>query len=879
MVPRPLRRVAGPGLVLLATALALAPARAFAERLGPDVVPNRESVRLVLDPAKAGYAGSVEVALTVRRPVTAFTFHAREMTLGRTVLRGPAGETVLTTAALPGGVVRATAAAPVAAGTYTLAVDFTNDFDTKATSLYRLQTGGEWYAFTQFEATDARGAFPCWDEPAFKIPYRMTLVVPQAHLAVSNTPVESETAKDGMKTVIFRETPPLPSYLLAIATGPLETIPIPGLSVPGRVVTVKGARGLAGAAAEVTPRIVQSLERYFGRPYPFAKLDLLAVPEFWPGAMENAGAVTFADGILLVDPKAASAGQRRTLVAVTAHELAHMWFGDLVTMAWWDDLWLNESFATWMEDKVGADAFPELALDRSSAQDTQSALNTDARRATQAIRKPIASDEEAFSGGASELTYQKGAAVLRMFETWVGPAAFQKGVRSYLAAHEWKSATAADLWSAVSEAAKRDVRGPMETFLDQPGVPLVTAELTDGGNKVRLTQSRFANAGASAPAPALWKIPVGIKYTDGQALFTQTVLLTGRTQEFKLDVPSPPMVWMHPNAGENGYYRWKVAPILLRQTAESARARLTERERIGFVGNLSALLDAGVLSGADYLRTLAPFGNDPAPEVVQAVMDQLAKVRRALVPRDLRPAFGAYVRQTLGPALDRIGLVRAAGEPEGVTNLRPGLLLWLGRDGGDARVEPVADALARSYLDLPTSVDASVAGVALELLARHGDRALFDALRAKFEKATVPAERRRYLSALAHFPDEAIAREALSYALTGPLRPQEVVSIPEGMLDSGEHGTLAFGWTLDHFGEVAKRLPPVYVSFAPQLALSGACTAERIDKAKAFFAEPAHVAPGTDAQLAMAAERAEDCARLRAREAGSVAAYLRTVAP
>src|SRR5258706_9828782 len=340
-----------PAILALASGALAAPLGAVETadpgRLARDVVPTFQAVRLVLDPAQAEYRGTAHVELNVARPTAVFGFHAEGPVLSALKLRGAGGEVPLRHTVGARGLVRAEADRPIPPGAYTLDIDFTAPFDTRAAGLYRATVRGESYAFTQFEADDARKAFPCWDEPSFKFPYQLTVVVPEKDLAVSNTPIESETARGGQKTVVFKRTPSLPSYLLAIAVGPFDTVPIPGLSVPGRVVAVKGSGGMAAEAARITPPLVAALERYFGRSYPFEKLDLIAVPEFWPGAMENAGAITFAEGILLVD-QAASSQQERRLVEITAHELAHMWFGDLVTMAWWDDLWLNESFASWM---------------------------------------------------------------------------------------------------------------------------------------------------------------------------------------------------------------------------------------------------------------------------------------------------------------------------------------------------------------------------------------------------------------------------------------------------------------------------------------------------------------------------------------------------
>jgi len=471
---------------LAGIASAAAPARADVGRLPTDIVPTFEAIRLDLDADKMDYSGAVRVELKVLKATKTIQFHAQEMKLGKIVLIGKGGPRELTPQEGVDGLVTATAAAEIAPGPYTLDVSFSNEFDQRATSLYRLVTNGHAYTFTQFEAVDARLAFPCWDEPAFKFPYQITVVVPKAHEAVSNTPIERQSVKDGMKTVVFRRTKPLPSYLLAIATGPLEFVPIPGMSIPGRVVVPQGSAALAQVAVTMTPPLVAALEKYFGRRYPYEKLDLIAVPEFSPGAMENPGAITYGDRFLLFDPKTMSTSQRRTFAYFTAHEVAHMWFGDLVTMKWWDDLWLNESFADWIGIKIAGEVYPNLQVDADALEGVQQAMNMDAQLATRVIRQPIESMSNLLQS-ADPLTYKKGNATLGMFERWVGPATFRKGVLAYLKEHEWGNATANDLWDALSKAAGRDLHGPMSTFLDQPGVPIVSAEVMKD-SRVRLAQ-------------------------------------------------------------------------------------------------------------------------------------------------------------------------------------------------------------------------------------------------------------------------------------------------------------------------------------------------------------------------------------------------------
>ena len=862
-------------LVLAALGPALASAQTDPTRLSRDVVPTAESVRLTVDPARSEFTGTAHVELKVVRPASTFAFHAEGPVLSALKLRGPAGDVAARHASAGRGVVRVQTDRPLAPGAYTLDLEFKTPFDSHSVGLYRTQAGADWYAFTQFEATDARRAFPCWDEPSFKIPYQLTVTVPAASLAVSNTPVESDTPAGASRTVVFKRTPPLPSYLLALAVGPFDTVPIAGMSVPGRVVTVKGKGPLAAEAARVTPPLLAALEKYFGRPYPFEKLDLIAVPEYWPGAMENPGAITFADQILLIDPAGATVAQRRLMIEVNAHEIAHMWFGDLVTMAWWDDLWLNESFASWMGDKVTQEAFKETEVETRSVEGAQKAMNTDARLTTRAIRQPVGAMDNLLQA-ADELAYQKGEAVLGMFEAWLGPDVFRAGVRDYLAAHEWGNATAGDLWSALSKASGKDVGKSMATFLDQPGVPVVNALLVDDGKSVRLSQQRFVRAGVKAP-PAQWHIPVGVKFSDGGVVQTKTFLLTSASQDFKLGIRNQTVDWIHPNSGERGYYRWTVARALLTTMAEEAATRLDTRERVGFVGNLSAILDAGLLRGADYLRLLASFAADPDPLVVSAVVTALDEARTALITPETRGAFATYVQRTLGKPLERIGPAPRPGEPGSVAALRPTLLWWLAVYGNDPRFQEYAQALVSTYFADPARADPALSGIALQIAAATaGDRALFDRIRKRLDSTAVPAERGRLFAALGRLRDPALAEEALS--IPG-MTFQEGGAIIKAMSASAEGSQRVFAYHRRHYDELAQRLPPMFLAFLPNYALGQACSEERLAPVHDFYADPKRNVAGTDKELAMREEEVRDCIGLRAREAPSAATYLRTIDP
>jgi alanyl aminopeptidase len=874
-MPKP-RRSAVTALVVLALAALPATVRsapAAEARLGHAVAPTFEAVRLKLDAGQTDYSGSVRVDLRASEPASTFRFHAEGQKLTRLALFQGDREVPVQHQAGDRGVVSVQAAEPLVPGKpYRLEVDFTQPFNTQAVSLYRVQQGSDSYVFSQFEADEARQAFPCWDEPVFKIPYQITIEAPAAHQVVTNTPVESESERDGWRTTVFKKTPPLPSYLLAIATGQFEFTPIQGLGVPGRIVTVRGQSRLAGAAAEMTPRLLAPLEKYFGRPYPYEKLDLIAVPEFWPGAMENPGAITFADNILLVDPATETSLERRYLALVTAHELAHMWFGDLVTLAWWDDLWLNESFADWMGDKVTDQVYPELRHGQQELMDIQSIMALDARPSTRPIRQPVESAENVLQG--VDLAYDKGKAVLEMFEAWLGPETFRKGVNAYLKEHEHGSATSADLWRALSTASGQDVGSSMGTFLDQSGLPLVRVEALSG-NRLRLTQQRFLGAGVKGDART-WQIPVRIDASDGRTVRSTAVLLKEPAQTVTVDGLSS-IAWVLPNAEAQGYYRWSIPEPMLLEMASRATSELDTRERIGFVGNLAALLEAGEVRGDTYLKVLKEFSADPEPQVITSLMRALEKVRGVFWTPELDPAFALYTRQLFGPARDRFGLEGRPGEEEAVSILRPLLLYWLGSPGQDESIQRQAGVLTRRVL-AGEAVEPAMIDVSLNLTAIQGDRALFDEYRKRFEGAQTPADRSRYLEALGRFRDAAIQEEALRYALAGPLRPNEVLVLANGVRQAKgtESSDRVMTWMETSYPQIVAKVPPVSLPFLPMIA--NGCSEERLERARKFFSQPEHQVPGTLEQLGRIADSVQECLRLQQREKKAVTEYLQSLA-
>ncbi len=859
-------------------------------RLDKLVMPTEQEVSLTLDPEQADYRGNVRIAIAVKQSVREFRLHARALTIDRVMLTSPSGAVAIQKVErLVPDQVRLTFAEPLAPASYKLEIDFHNLYNTKAISLYRVVTGGRGYLFTQLEDTEAREAFPCFDEPEFKIPWTMRMTVPTTDLAVSNTPIEravtlaAERVKPGgapaksMKRVEFKRSPPMPSYLVAIIVGPFETVPIPGLGVPGRVVTVKGASGLAGEAVKATPAIMRSLERYFGRPYPYEKLDLIAAPEFLFGAMENAGAIVFADRRLLVDPRSVSPDQRATLTAIMAHEIAHMWFGDLVTMRWWDDLWLNESFASWMATKAMDDVYPENHHSVTRLFSTERAKLIDSRLSTRAMRAPVVG---AMSLGqtASALTYNKGESVLTMFEGWLGRENFRLGVVDYINTHAWGNADASDLWRALGKVSGADIDGAMATFLEQPGIPLVTIEPLAGG-KVKLSQQRFVSVGEVPAENPRWTIPVILRYPATDSIRTLRVWMTGADTTVSLGVDATP-AWIEPNANASAYFRWAVPEPMLESLVASSRASLMPRERIDLILNLTAQLRAGTLQGDRYLAWMAPLSDDPAPEVVRAAVDVLSDTRVALTTPRADSAYAHFLRATLEPAVRRFGMRPSAGEPIGVSFMRPPLLRLLAQ-GHDSRVIAYAETLSRDYRRDAASVPPSMVETGIVVGAVRGDRAQFDDYRTRFETTKVPIERTLYLNGLAAFRDPALRRAALDYALNGPLRPQETLVIPGGTaLNSlgGEGRTSDMypdeivQWTFDHFDELREKLPP---NFAARIVgLGSGCSNERLATLQKFFSDPKHKVLGGEATLKRMEDALRECAGVHDRESERVERWL-----
>ncbi len=756
-------RLAGVFALLMFSATAVADE----VRLAKEVAPFYQSIDLKIDPSQETYSGSTRISVEIREEVHSFSLNADGIEISDVRL-GLAGKPIPVNFSIEGDVLTVASAQALSPGKYSLAIDFTNEFNTQAVGLYRMESDGVGYVFTQFEATDARKAFPCFDEPSFKIPFQLNITAREYHEVVSNTPIRSESRRDGWKELEFAVSKPLPSYLLAIAVGSMDSIEIPNLPVPGRVYTVRGMSDLATYSAGMVAPILEQLQTWFAMAYPYEKLDLIAIPEYWPGAMEHPGAITFKDSILLFDSKTISAEQKRSAARVIAHELAHQWFGNLVTLEWWDDLWLNESFADWMGDKITTELYPETKHELLELLGVNAVMTGDSRATSEPIRKPGSTASEMFQSVG--LAYNKGKSVIGMFERWMGEETFRAGVNAYLLEHAWGNAQAGDFWAALTDVAGADVASAMETFLEQPGIPLIEASIEKNG--IRITQQRFSNYGTKLDEET-WQIPVGFRIGAEGRVLEKTVLLTDAEMLLEID-DLETIDWLMPNADGAGYYRWNIGDEAISAIAPGADKLLNERERVAFLGNLGALLDAGAVGGDTYMKALGAFATDPEPFVVSAVISELDGVQDTFVTEALTDEFASYLQKTLSPAMERFGMEAKAGEDEAVTGFRPRLLYWLGAVAQEEAVVSWASETVTRYAEDPSSVDPALARVAVLIKAKNGDESLFVQFIAAFETADNPTARGIYLRALGGFDDPQIREKALAYVLQGPLRSNEI---------------------------------------------------------------------------------------------------------
>jgi aminopeptidase N len=856
-------------------------------RLPATATPERYRLDLRIDPAQPRFSGTATIQIDVRETTPYVVLHARDMHIERAWARAAGTTFVATTSTrmASGGVVPEELVVrldpPLPAGKAELGFIYDAPFADDLAGLYRVQEGGASYAYTQFESTDARRAFPCFDEPGFKTPYDVTITTPAANVALANAPEATEaTDPDGTVVHTFGTSHPLPSYLVAFAVGPFDIAQGQRAPFPIRVITTKGKANQADLALDVAAELVARLASYFGMGYPYEKLDLVAVPDFAAGAMENPGLVTFRDVLLLVDPKHATTSIRRAQAEVIAHEFAHQWFGDLVTMQWWNDIWLNEGFATWAEAKI-VDAWkPSFGARLEQVSGVEGVMDTDAMKSARAVREPVRSTSdamEAFDG----ITYDKGAAVLRMLEAWLGEGTFQRGVQRYLADHAWRNATAADLFQALDYVSAMRVDELAQSFLDQPGVPLVTTTMSCDGKaaKLELQTSEWRPLGEAAPAkPRAWTLPVCVtsNVQKGARCFT-----AGPTAAMRTLGPRCP-AWVYPNADLAGYYRFVVDRAKLAALGAAGSA-LSPAERLGLVANAWAGVRAGAIVPDVLLNLLPSLDGETNRFVVDQVIGVLGGVDHALVPDEARPLFRRYVAARLAGHLKRLGWWPPGGREEQDEDralLRRNVLWAMGSLAQDPATLAEAERYAAAWVKDPASVAPDTAAVAVPLASLHAGATRLDELRAVAKKAPTPEARVLAIRAMGSFEDPAVLRAALDVALGDELKLSELRYLFGAAGSRRETRGVLFAWEKESWAKLGARMPGPHGRGVLVGVAGGACTPAERDDARTFFATATQGLEGVKRPLDEALESADLCIALRDSGAAAVGMYLtRAVKP
>jgi cytosol alanyl aminopeptidase len=843
-------------------------------RLPGGVRPTSYAIELTVDPRKTAFLGHVRIALEIERPTRAIVLHGRELSVTLASLRR-GSEKLWARARLrkAAGSKREPEELVVAfdrelaPGPAELDLEYEASFGSGLRGLYRVEDRGESYAYTQFEPTDARRAFPCFDEPSFKVPVELKVSVPQGYLAFSNTPIArtSEQLASQLVTYEFEKSQPTPSYLIALGVGPFEIIEGAKTPVPVRLIAPKGRASLAKLAVDLAPAHLALLAEYFQIPYPYKKLDLVAVPNFAAGAMENPGLVTFREELVLLDTERASASARRALARVMAHELAHQWFGNLVTMAWWDDLWLNEAFATWMGTKIVDRHDPAFGAGREFLARKAAVMSIDSLASARRIRQPVRSTSEALEA-FDGITYTKGASVLGMVEGWLGEQTMQKGVRAYLEAHLWGNASAKDLFHALDQASGRDVSAVMDSFVDQTGVPVVSAEAcagaAPGALRVGIAQSPYRLLGSAETAKKTWRFPVCAK-GDGKA-GASCALLDAERGELSLGgARCPAHFW--PNDGSNGYYRVRLPAATLLALARSGSRSMPEAERIGLIGDAWALVRSGELEVDIYLEIVAALSRDATRVIWDQIAESLRMIDRALVSDASRPEFARRMGELLRPSAQRAGFEPTRKDGPETAILRRTLLPLLADLGEDPWAKEQARARAQRWLADPASVDADVAALSLDLHSRRGDEKLFATLVEKLKSAATPEQRLIALGGLVGFDDPKLVERMLRLTLDGTIRSQDLRYVFGPLFERRATRDVSYRFILEHFAELEKKIPSFIVGRTVWV-MASLCDEARVGEAERFFRPRVASIEGAEKHLSQAVEAGRLCAALAARQ-------------
>ncbi|PWT87725.1 MAG: hypothetical protein C5B54_11825 [Acidobacteria bacterium] len=841
-------------LIVLVSSYAFAQGQPPGGRLPGDVVPHNYQLSLTIDPTQDKFSGLVRIDLEFKKDLSGFWMHGQGLNVKESNLTLADGESVPVTykQVNDDGVVWIGLPKLTSAQKASLSITYDAPFNRQLNGLYRVDNGGQSYAFTQFENVSARLCFPGFDEPGFKTAYDITVTAKKSDEVITNTlPDHEEDAGNGMKRIHFARTPNLPTYLLAFIVGPLDVVKgadippneIRKNAVPVRGATVKGKGAQLAYALKTAGPILQVLEKYFGIAYPYDKLDLVAVPDFEPGAMENAATITFREWALLLDEKNAPDNQKTYFADTMAHEIAHQWFGDMVTMSWWDDVWLNESFATWIQTRAVKMWDPKSHDSTSAVQDSRGVMEMDSMVAARQIRQPVVNSSD-IALAINWITYAKGAAVISMFERYIGPDVFQKGIHNYLTKYQNSNATTDDFLNSLSEAAHKDITSAFKTFLFQPGIPLleVTPACSANGAQLRLKQSRYLPLGSTGNRNQTWQLPVCVRYEADGTVQQKCDMITAEEQTVELTNKSCP-AWILPNSDAAGYYRWTL-PTSEYSKLEKALDKLSEDEQLTFADSIGSGFHSGRLSATDVFNTLPVFAASRLEAVAKAPMSLIEFSKDYLVPRELTTNVETYSRTLYKPVYKRIGFDdQSAGGTvdEEARLLRTDVIPFLAFTGRDPEVREEARKRGLAFLGYGkdgqihrNAVDVNLIGTCLGVAVQEGDSAFYETLSKTLKESNDPVLRLQIIQAMGRTTDPALVQKGLDLSLDPAILSNEVTRITGAMAEPVENREAVWQWMQQNMQKVMSRLPSEHQRYLPFLA-SRFCSEEKSKEVAAFF--------------------------------------------
>jgi len=852
---------------LTAAVLFLAALPLAAARLPKSVIPDHYAISITPDLVTEKFSGQETIDVDIKEPVDTITLNSADLEMHDVVVAsGSKMMNATITYDAPNEQASLKFGQTLPPGRASIRIGFNGTLNAQLRGLYLSKTPKRKYAVTQFEPTDARRAFPSFDEPAMKATYDITLVVDNGDTAISNGEIASDTpAGPGKHAIRFRTTQKMSTYLVAMLVGDFQCVSGGVDDIPIRVCSVPGMQDLGKFAVSAAEACISFYDRYYGIKYPFGKLDLIGIPDFEAGAMENAGAITFRETALLIDDKTASVERKRGVAGVVAHEIAHQWFGDLVTMKWWDDIWLNEGFATFMTSKPLAAWHPEWRVDLDQANATNGSLGVDSARSTRAIRMKAETRNEInalFDG----IAYGKTAAVLRMEENWVGEEAFRDGIRAYLKKFSYSNAAAEDWWGTMTAATKQPFDVVMKSFVDQTGAPLLHASeacAADGTRTVTITQERMLPKNMPAVAQS-WSIPI-CSHEVGAAAGSPCRMISKPTDSFTTPACERPIFLSRNGAG---YFVTDYSPAM-RTALRAHLGEMPPAEQISLHGNESLLVRSMREDVADYLALLKAMPRPVERPLLAAITGNIGFLDQRLVDEKNRAAWQAYVRQAMR-GYAPLTWEAPAGETAEQRIMRADVLGVLGFEGEDPEVIAGARRVAQQYMNDPSSVDAVIADRALPIAAINGDEALFNQVLDHLKTAPTPEIAARYRNLITVFRDPKLIQRAVDYIYSDQIRSQDLPGMAGGLFFNPNAKQIAWAAAKSHWEMLNQKIPTAIGAITGSTATF--CDPAMKAEVQSFFAT--HPAGAGERSLRRALESIDTCIAFKAAEQGSFNAAL-----